>query len=91
MHKRKTYFAVAMEKLLEEEMCRARKWEEHTKNRDYTVQSLLTLSVIIIKFLFFAFAFFRRVIIFMTLLNHKYCIRDMQYYVLIILFHSNDE
>lgn len=32
----------AMEKLLEEEMCRARKWEEHTKNRDYTVQSLLT-------------------------------------------------
>ncbi|KAL0132518.1 hypothetical protein PUN28_000335 [Cardiocondyla obscurior] len=35
----------AMEKLLEEEMCRARKWEEHTKNRDYTVQSLLTLEV----------------------------------------------
>ncbi|XP_024871005.1 E3 ubiquitin-protein ligase LRSAM1-like isoform X1 [Temnothorax curvispinosus] len=35
----------AMEKLLEEEICRARKWEEHTKNRDYTVQSLLTLEV----------------------------------------------
>ncbi|XP_071577413.1 E3 ubiquitin-protein ligase LRSAM1 isoform X2 [Temnothorax nylanderi] len=35
----------AMEKLLEEEMCRTRKWEEHTKNRDYTVQSLLTLEV----------------------------------------------
>ncbi|XP_011878537.1 PREDICTED: E3 ubiquitin-protein ligase LRSAM1-like isoform X2 [Vollenhovia emeryi] len=35
----------AMEKLLEEEMCRARKWEEHTKTRDYNVQSLLTLEV----------------------------------------------
>lgn len=56
-----TYFAVAMEKLLEEEMCRARKWEEHTKNRDYTVQSLLTLSVTIIKFFFFTFAIFKRV------------------------------
>jgi len=39
-----------MEKLLEEEMCRARKWEEHTKFRDYTVQSLLSLSVTIIIF-----------------------------------------
>jgi len=45
-----TCFAVAMEKLLEEEMCRARKWEEHTKFRDYTVQSLLSLSVTIIIF-----------------------------------------
>ncbi|XP_012530931.1 E3 ubiquitin-protein ligase LRSAM1 isoform X2 [Monomorium pharaonis] len=36
---------VAMEKLLEEEMCRMRKWEEHTKYRDCTVQSLLTLEV----------------------------------------------
>ncbi|KYQ50187.1 E3 ubiquitin-protein ligase LRSAM1 [Trachymyrmex zeteki] len=35
----------AMEKLLEEEMCRTRKWEEHTKYRDCTVQSLLTLEV----------------------------------------------
>ncbi|KYN06489.1 E3 ubiquitin-protein ligase LRSAM1 [Cyphomyrmex costatus] len=35
----------AMEKLLEDEMCRARKWEEHTKYKDYTVQSLLTLEV----------------------------------------------
>ncbi|XP_011637544.1 LOW QUALITY PROTEIN: E3 ubiquitin-protein ligase LRSAM1-like [Pogonomyrmex barbatus] len=36
---------VAMEKLLEEEMCKARKLEEHTKYRDYTTQSLLTLEV----------------------------------------------
>ncbi|KYN43592.1 E3 ubiquitin-protein ligase LRSAM1 [Trachymyrmex septentrionalis] len=35
----------AMEKLLDEEMCRTRKWEEHTKYRDGTVQSLLTLEV----------------------------------------------
>ncbi|KAG5338137.1 LRSM1 ligase, partial [Acromyrmex charruanus] len=35
----------AMEKLLDEEMCRTRKWEEHTKYRDCTVQSLLTLEV----------------------------------------------
>lgn len=38
-------FTVAMEKLLEEEMCKARKLEEYTKYRDYTAQSLLTLSV----------------------------------------------
>lgn len=38
-------FAVEMEKLLEEEMCKARKLEEYTKYRDYTAQSLLTLSV----------------------------------------------
>ncbi|XP_011706020.1 PREDICTED: E3 ubiquitin-protein ligase LRSAM1-like isoform X3 [Wasmannia auropunctata] len=36
----------SMEKLLEEEMCRTRKWEEHIKCRDYAVQSLLTLEVI---------------------------------------------
>lgn len=35
----------AMEKLLEEEMCKARKLEEHTKYRDYTTQSLLTMEV----------------------------------------------
>ncbi|XP_018045412.1 PREDICTED: E3 ubiquitin-protein ligase LRSAM1-like isoform X3 [Atta colombica] len=35
----------AMKKLLDEEMCRTRKWEEHTKYRDCTVQSLLTLEV----------------------------------------------
>lgn len=35
----------AMEKLLEEEMCKARKLEEYTKYRDYTAQSLLTLEV----------------------------------------------
>lgn len=34
-----------MEKLLEEEMCKARKLEEYTKYRDYTAQSLLTLEV----------------------------------------------
>lgn len=36
---------LAMEKLLEEEMCRARKLEEYSKYRDYTTQSLLTLEV----------------------------------------------
>ncbi|XP_012217487.1 E3 ubiquitin-protein ligase LRSAM1-like isoform X3 [Linepithema humile] len=36
---------LAMEKLLEEEMCRARKLEEYTKYRDYNAQSLLTLEV----------------------------------------------
>ncbi|XP_011144525.1 E3 ubiquitin-protein ligase LRSAM1 isoform X2 [Harpegnathos saltator] len=35
----------AMEKLLEEEMCKARKLEEYTKYRNYTAQSLLTLEV----------------------------------------------
>ncbi|CAL1677661.1 unnamed protein product [Lasius platythorax] len=35
----------AMEKLLEEEMCKARKLEEYTKYRDYTAQSLLILEV----------------------------------------------
>ncbi|XP_020299049.1 E3 ubiquitin-protein ligase LRSAM1-like isoform X2 [Pseudomyrmex gracilis] len=36
---------LAMEKLLEEEMCKARKLEEHTKYRYYAAQSLLTLEV----------------------------------------------
>ncbi|KAG7211490.1 hypothetical protein KM043_010762 [Ampulex compressa] len=35
----------AMEKLLDEELCRTRKLEEHTKYRDYAAQSLLTLEV----------------------------------------------
>lgn len=42
-----------MEKLLEEEMCRARKLEEYTKYRDYNAQSLLTLLVKAINLLFF--------------------------------------
>ncbi|XP_026824414.1 E3 ubiquitin-protein ligase LRSAM1 isoform X3 [Ooceraea biroi] len=35
----------AMEKLLEEEMYKAKKLEEHTKYRDYTAQSLLMLEM----------------------------------------------
>lgn len=42
-----------MEKLLEEEMCRARKLEEYTKYRDYNAQSLLTLLVKPNLFFFF--------------------------------------
>ncbi|XP_043257125.1 E3 ubiquitin-protein ligase LRSAM1-like isoform X1 [Colletes gigas] len=36
---------LSMEKLLEEELHRTRKLEEHSKYRDYTAQSLLTLEV----------------------------------------------
>lgn len=36
---------LAMERLLEEELCRARKLEEHSKCREYAAQSLLTLEV----------------------------------------------
>lgn len=35
----------SMEKLLEEELHKTRKFEEHSKYRDYTAQSLLTLEV----------------------------------------------
>lgn len=38
-------FIVSMEKLLEEELHRTRKLEEHSKYRDYAAQSLLTLLV----------------------------------------------
>lgn len=37
---------VSMEKLLEEELHRTKKLEGHSKYRDYTAQSLLTLLVI---------------------------------------------
>ncbi|XP_054013261.1 E3 ubiquitin-protein ligase LRSAM1-like isoform X2 [Hylaeus anthracinus] len=37
---------LSMEKLLEEELYRTRKLEEHSKYRDYAAQSLLTLEVI---------------------------------------------
>lgn len=40
-----TILIVSMEKLLEEELHKTRKFEEHSKYRDYTAQSLLTLLV----------------------------------------------
>jgi len=39
-------FTVSMEKLLEEEMYKTKKLEEHTKYRNYTAQSILMLLVI---------------------------------------------
>lgn len=46
-----------MEKLLEEEMCKARKLEEYTKYRDYATQSLLTLLVVTVLHFFIPVCF----------------------------------